>query len=297
MEGLEMKILVVTKESKYEYDRRRYSLDHEAILAKYRSEHANVDEICESHARQVAARDELKRLLPEAEYTSMEHVDARIEGYDLVVSFGGDNLFTYVSHFLDGTKLVGVNSDLARSTGALCRWSARDLKGLVHAVKRGECRVEEWTRLSCTIDGKEIVRATSEYVFSEERPTKDMTTQVIRYRGKETKHKSTSIIVATGAGSTGYYASAAIHTHPDGCYFSPMEKKVVFTVESPYLYGGKQEPLTGELGPGEELEIYSLNDQKGIAQADSWTDHPFVRGSRAVIRIADEPLRVVVPKS
>lgn len=290
-----MKLLIVTKQSKLEYESVKFSLSQAEIIRKYKLEHANIDAIVTSHNYQLESRRKIRSLFPQGEMKSMCDLKEPITGYDLVMSFGGDNSFTYTSHFVTDCPIIGINSDPLRSTGALCQWSAKNLEEAASALIEEKYTVEEWTRLTGTINNEKIMFATSEYFFGE-RGRKEMTRHVLVYHGKEYDQKCSGIIIATGAGSTGWYHSANMHVFPQGNIFSKTEKKAAFIITEPYRYARREDDVfAGELFPGEEIVLHSLSDSEGYASSDSWEEYPFTRGKTARIGIDPLPLRVVVP--
>lgn len=289
------KILIVAKQSKYEYEKEKFGLSDEQIREKYKSEHANLEAILNSHELQLKSRARLKELLPNADMITMDQLKEPVRGYDLVISFGGDNSFTYTSHFVGNTPIMGVNSDPQRSTGALCAWSSQNLDEVTANITNENYKIQEWPRLEAKIDGKPIMPATSEYFFGE-RMRKDMTRHVLEYRGKKYEQKNSGMIIATGAGSTGWYDSAIKYLLPQGNQFPKTEKKAVFIMSEPYK-PKPDEALAGELLPGEQLTLHSLNDGAGYASTDSWEEHDFSRGKTAVVTLSEQPLRVIVPQT
>lgn len=299
-----MKILVVTKQSKLEWEREKFGLDEKGIRAKYSSEHANLDAILKAHERQLATRKELHTLLPDADFLSMDKLVNPVRNYDAVLSLGGDNSFIYVTHYLDPSiPVIGINSDPGRSLGKLCAWNSSDLARVVRHLQEENYKIEKWPRLQATIDDKSLIPATSEYYFGEDR-SKDMSRHVLIHRGKQYEQKSSGIILATGAGSTGWRSSAGRYRHPFGNQFNRTRAQGRFIVREPFqpntfrfyldqLTG--EQRYTGKLEPGEEIILHSLNDGKGYATADSWEEYAFPRGSTAVVKISDQPLRVIVP--
>ena len=212
------------------------------------------------------------------------------EGWDLIIVLGGDNSFTFVSHWDAGIPILGINSDPKRSVGCLTRLAisdSEDAYDLVEMLDFQEFDVVEWQRLSATIDGKLIVPATSEYFFGEKLRA-NMSRHVLVYQDMEIEQKSSGIIFATGAGSTGWYRSATKHSKET---WAPEKKKAKFVITESY-----DSPVEhGELGPGEEVILYSLNDGEGYCSSDSWDEFAFTRGSEARVRL-DRPLNVVVPR-
>ena len=302
-------ILIVTKQSKVEYEADKFGLTIHQLKEKYSSEGANLPAILASHEGQLRSRAQLRDLLPEATIISMDKLADRVTDYDIVVSFGGDNSFTYVSHFIEDTLMYGVNSDPGRSVGAMCLFSSADLEALVQSLQGGDPKVEYWPRLSATIDGVPIIRATSEYFFGET-ARKDMSRHVMEFRGNHPDHQShplngrrieqkhSGLIISTGAGSTGWHESSKTCPHEPGEKYrfdrtSPLAR---FIITEPYKRSRHEFEYYGELFPGDELVVHSLNDGAGITHADSWAPfYDFSRGKTAVIRISATPLRVGVP--
>ncbi|MBI4450883.1 NAD(+)/NADH kinase [Candidatus Woesearchaeota archaeon] len=291
-----MNVLIVSKISKLEYEQHKFGLSKEDLMRKYSAEHANLPAILEGHESLVKARAELQALLPDAKLALMTDITAPITGYDLVILLGGDNSFTYVSHYVGDTPIMAINSDPHRSLGALCSWSSKDLNNAAAALKSGNYRIEEWTRLQATVDGKPLTLATSEYFFGE-RGRKDMTRHILIHRGNKQEQKCSGVVISTGAGSTGWYDSASRYLFTSGNQLAKTEKKAVWVVAEPHRASHKPEHvLHGELLPGEQLILHSLNDAHGLASADSWEEYDFPRGKTAIITLSDKPLRVVVPR-
>jgi len=289
------RILIVAKQSKYEYERKKFELSHEEIIAKYSAERANLEAILQSHDGQLKTRLTLQELLPDARLIMMDQLKEQILDYDMVISLGGDNSFIYVTHFIGNIPILGINSDPRRSTGALCAVTANSIERVAKSIQNEKFRIENWTRLQATIDGKLITPATSEYFFGE-KLRKDMSRHILIYRGKEYEQKSSGIIIATGAGSTGWYDSANRFSWPGGDRFDKTEQKAAFIVTEPYRYVALPSDVHASyILAGEELILHSLNDGDGYATADSWEEFDFSRGRKAVIRISDKPLKIIIP--
>lgn len=286
-----MEIVVVAKESKYEYEQRKFGLTNAQLAEKYKSEHANLKAILTSHDVQLTSRKKILSLFPSAKLMMMSNLHASISA-DLVISLGGDNSFTYTSHFVVDTPIAGINSDPSRSTGALCGWN--DIFAFADMWKKMAYKKEAWIRLNAIIDGKQITPATCEY-FLGEKLRKDMSRHILVYRGREYEQKSSGVLIVTGAGSTGWYDTAGRYHFPKGNRFAKTEKKARFLITEPFRYEKEKDLYAGELLPGEEVILYSLNDGQGYATADCWDEYDFSRGKKASIRISDSPLHVVVP--
>ena len=299
------KILIVAKQSMYEYEQENLGLSHDGLVEKYKSEHANFKAILSSHGAQVATREEIKKLLPDAEMIMMDKklvttsgLKGKASKYDMIISLGGDNSFTYVSHYAEDTPIVSINSDPTRSIGALCGWSSKDLKDVVSRIKSGKYAVEKWPRLDVEIDGKKTIPATSEFYFGRTDGIK-MSRHILVYKDQKHEHKCTSIIFSLGAGSTGWYHSAShdfwMSERGKGDHFAKTDNKAKFFVREPYRYEGEELIRTGEILPGETVTLHSLN-KEGTASPDSWERYDFGRGKTAVISLAEKPLNVIVPE-
>lgn len=291
-----MRILIVAKQSKYEWEQQKFDLSHDELVKKYSKERANLDAILSSHEKQLQVRECITKVVPNSFMCLMDQApnflddaDAPAkERYDLIIVLGGDNSFTYVSSWAQDIPILGVNSDPERSVGCLTRFvinDDNDVFDLVEMLDFGEFDIKSWTRLGATIDGELIASATSEYFFGE-RMRKNMSRHILVYKGVEHEQKCSGIIFATGAGSTGWYRSVT-----RGESWSAEERKARFTITEPY----NAPMMHGEIEDGEEVILYSLNDSEGCVSVDSWVEEPFIRGSEARVHLS-EPLNIVIPK-
>jgi NAD kinase len=285
-----MKILIVAKQSKYEWEQQKFNLSHDELVKKYNKERANLGAILSSHEKQLQVRGNFANVVPNATKCLMDQAPNFIAKgkYDLIIVLGGDNSFTYVSHYANDIPILGVNSDPERSVGCLTRWSIgnnQDVFDLIEMLDFGEFDIKGWTRLNATINGKLITPATSEYFFGE-RMRKNMSRHVLVYNGVEHEQKCSGIIFATGCGSTGWYSSST-RNKP----WSVEERKARFAITEPY----NVPVMHGDIEKDDEIILYSLNDSAGYASADSWEEFEFTRGSEARIYLG-APLNVVIPK-
>lgn len=291
-----MKILIVVKHSKFEWEQKQLKLSADELESKLIKEGANVPVILESHDAQLNNRRHILSALKgivgaEVDLIMMDELGYSKINHDIVIAFGGDNSYTYVSHFIKDTIILGVNSDPDRSVGCLTRWSVNSLSNarrLAHIIRSKSYSVEEWTRLGATINGEPIPLATSEYFFGERHRNK-MSRHILEFDGKSYEQKCSGIIVSTGAGSTGWYNSA--HVYYMG--FDPTEHKASFVITEPY---NTNDPASnsGTIKEGQNIILRSLNDDEGLVSVDSWDELKFCRGSVAEIYL-DKPLNVLNP--
>lgn len=291
-------VLVLAKLTKYEVDMKRWNLPGEEVIRRYEMQRINVKDLMAKHERQVQGRERLGKLLPESKFISREQLTQDLaRSADAVVSFGGDNSFTYISDYLIETPVIGINSDIQNSEGALTTFHIDDFEQSITGIASGEYGIEEWTRLEARLNGVNINRLALSEIFLGEENRRLMSTHVISLNGREEKQKGSGLVISTGAGSTGWYDSANAYLFSDGNRFHPSERKAGFLLCERYrghLTGHKMSH--GYIKPGEVLEVYSLNDTKGILTPDCHDVFPFEMGTRAEVFISDKPLRVITKK-
>ena len=281
-----MKILVVAKHSKLEWDCKTRNQSPDAVAAEYITSGANYDAIMESHHHQVKVRGWFKKHIPgtvvmlEQYKQVIQTIPASKEG-DLVISLGGDNSFTSVAQTLYTTPILGVTIDPLRSMGALNSFAVdheHDVMELAERLEQNKFSIETWPRIRVAKNGSILPLATSE-IFIGERLRKNMSRYVIN--GKE--YKTSGLIVYTGAGSTGWALAAGIRSaYPKTVPWLHYIHTEGFKVPGEY---------DNRLLKEDTLTVTSLCDD-GIVSADCWEDHPFNRGATLTIGYGD-PLNVV----
>ena len=272
--------VLVTKESKLEYDLRRLGWPLKRLLASYR-DRAGV--IVESHERQAAVRERLASLLPELRVVRRENAaTAGLDAASLVVALGGDNHFIYVSHFLSRAPLLGVNADRVRSHGGLLRLDERHLARLADALRADRMTLEDRPRLRAVVDGRSLPPALSE-LFIGERERKHMSRHTLAFGRREEEHKSSGLLVATPAGSTGWY----------GHYGRPFKGPGArWALTEPFPRGRRLLLGAGTLAPGQRLRLRSLSDSHAVVASDSLEEIPLEFARTVEIGLMRRPLKV-----
>lgn len=274
--------LLVPKPTKVEYDSKRWGVAVDELRARYG---ADADLIFGSHERQLAMRRLVQSLLPEARVVERQEYSGAA-GASLVVALGGDNHFIFVSHGLDSTPILGINSDRVRSHGGLLSIDERNVGTVIAKLREGECSIQAWTRLEAAVDGRPVGLATSE-IYIGEQSRLAMSRHVLRLDdGPEEEHRSSGLLVATGAGSTGWFGA---YDRP----FDRTQRMAQWQLMEAFPYNHKYRYAAGELGPGSVLSVRSRNDHQGILALDSQVAVPMPRGSTATLRISPQSLRVI----
>ncbi|MCB1193225.1 MAG: NAD+ kinase [Leptospiraceae bacterium] len=289
------KVLVVYKKTKYEIDLEKHKdINHYKQICKIQNN--CFERVYHSHLRQLESRKIIQEVFTSGTFIFREGLDlGNIQEYDLIVSLGGDNHFTYTAHFAAESLIMGCNSDPQTSAGALLSFSMENLQ---ETLKNNwsDTQIEKWSLISGEIeypDGQKIntISAVSEISIRNNIP--DLTSRyIISYNGISEEQKSSGILLSTGAGSTGWYDSCQIGepedvTFPkDSTYFKVYTRELNTKTRKNFL-------LTDFSVKGELKIISEMNG--GIA-IDSLSEriYNFPPGAIAHFRLSPKKLHVII---
>lgn len=294
------RLLIVVKRTKWERDLVRYGSARTAKKVYARQNHA-YDRVHDSHKRQISALDRIKKELPAARFLYREELPfVDPADFDLVVSFGGDNHFVYVSHFAEGRPLLGLNSDPDSSTGALLYFNPEEfLQQIPRASDPQALELETWSRIRCSIDYPDGRILDAGCCTSEISVRSGFHDYISRYlitkEGDEwEEQKSSGLLLACGAGSTGWYRN---------CHPAEQHDSIVFPKDADFFRGVARETssrarkrkryLAPTVRRGETLLVVSEMDGEVTIDAEPDRTFDFPPGARASFRLDGEPLRVV----
>jgi len=294
-------IVLFRKLSKLEWDARRYNEPLEAMPYLYKAQGLNVDTIVESHYRQIKTFERITALLKQKHNIVPPVVDSwsfiggdpvalsLLKKADLVIASVGDELATSVARVLENSRLIPINADPLTSEGALL-WPSVDLFEKYIDTVLTSLPYSHWPRIRVHFNGQLLGDAIGDvFVGAKER------LHVSHYSiqpgdGNLEKQSSSGVVVATGAGSTGWYRSA---------YWNSLQQEkslhtpqVSFIVSEPYR--GKLSSynlIQGDLAIGESLSLRSLMPD-GIVVLDNRTTLRFDRESETVITARDQYIEV-----
>ena len=284
-------ILVVRKKSKFEWDLERLGKTKEKLKKKYKTQDINLKEIFESHKRQMLSFKILQKYFNQNQFLFREHLDEiNIKDYDLIISLGGDNHFQYITHYLKDTPILGINSDPKTSRGELLYYTTSNFKDILNKIENDKFNLEKWTRLKGKVNGNKMPLAISDFFLGESK-RKHISHHKLQFKGKKEKQKCSGLLVATGAGSTGWYDSASRYLENEKIKLKRTENIAKFIVTEPN--GTDYSLLKGTLRMGDKLKITSLNDRNGVMVCDSFEEREFNLCSKATVEISDKPLKVV----
>jgi len=212
-----------------------------------------------------------------------------LKGIDFAIAIGGDGTFLSASHYLDEIPILGVNSDVNRSEGALTTIDMSQLKNKIKQILENKAKIKEYTREKIIIHQKskktETENALNETFFGNINPHHTTNYEII-FKKKQEKQRSSGIVVSTGAGSTAWYHTAG------GFPFRKTKKQLRFRIRE--LYKRKLHKPTigkGRINQNKKLTIISKMNH-AIVAIDSIRTYSISNGDRIEISIG-KPLKVI----
>ncbi|TGK38506.1 NAD+ kinase [Leptospira gomenensis] len=286
------RVLILGKRTKFELDLEEWG-SLEQIRKIYKIQNDSFARIHESHLRQISNRETLKRLFPNGTFIFRKSMDEHPPAdFDLVISLGGDNHFTYVAHHAVDTLVLGCNSDPPTSVGALLSFRVEDLKNALE-TDWANARIEEWPLISVKIDypdGRMVntLQGISEISIRNNSP--DLTSRFLICHGDEMEEqKCSGLLVYTGAGSTGWVMSCE-NTDTSFDKQSPFFKVYCRELR-------KKEHTRYTLDHFTVTDRFSLiSEMKGGISIDSLAEtiYDFPPGAKAEFSLSEKKLHVVV---
>lgn len=327
------KIVVVTQKTALEElverhntrDQARFYVEHMgSSFAEYQAAH---DQYHDSLAL-------LKTHLPakmRTQFIERSFVPNFLFGPDIVVTLGRDGLVINVAKYLDGQPLVAFNPDPQRIDGVLIPFAVGEASDVLHRVLNLQSRTKKLTLAKATLNDGQKLYAVNDLFIGQR--TQLSAYYRIRFGERAENHSSCGVIVATGAGSTGWlraifagaagivqallpnqaattsYAFRRARENPDeeptaaeqvrnSYAFDATAERLRFVVREPFVTRRTSANIVfGELEPGQTLEITSQMPQGGVIFSDG-IESDFLRfdsGAIATIGIAEKKVSLVIP--
>lgn len=294
------KIIVATKTTGLEYQMHVNNLNSiDDARRLYESRGVDADRVIDSHRRQYERLHQLllalgptATVLPRSRLSDWITNDA-----DLVISFGGDNHFIYVSHFCFGTPILPINSDPTTSYGGLLQ--NPDFPEILGKIREDQYEVVHWPKIDLTINGEKKAWATQEIFLGEGQPWRASFNTLEWEQGTSVATKKTSALhrgggtlICNGVGSSGWYLNVTDN--------QPLSKT------SSYLLGvgmnqfrrHKDEPSDIIWYAPGKIKITSNNDTDGIVVVDCLDEfkYTFPAGSVAEVGPSEVKTHIVTLK-
>ncbi|MBS1833685.1 MAG: NAD+ kinase [Acidobacteria bacterium] len=221
---------------------------------------------------------------------------------DIVVALGQDGLVANTAKYIGKQPLIGVNPEPARFDGVLLPFSVDRLVPAVHSVLAGRAKIRQVTLAEAVLnDGQRLLAFNDLFIGARSHVS---ARYKITYCGKTESQSSSGVLVATGAGSTGWLSS--MYNMAAGLTSGSQRKSVAFPWESRDLFFVVREPfaskhsqaglVAGPVHPDGVLRLESSMPQGGAIFSDGVEAHflNFNSGSIATIRAAEERAHLVV---
>lgn len=291
------RVVVVTRPTDYEALVARHGTREQArFFLKTRGQ--SLEEVEERHHLFEAARVVVSRAIParwrRSAVTRSDLSRFVFEERDLVIALGPDGLVANVAKYLRGQPVIGVNPDPARYDGLLVRHPPAAARDALAAAAAGRAAFQERTMAEAVLDDGQRLLALNEVFVGH------LTHQSARYRiewrGREERHSSSGLLVATGTGATGWARS--IHRQRRAVPELPAaeERRLAFFVREPFptrVTGTDLE--AGLVAEGEAICLVSEMNEGGTVFGDGIEDDrlPFPWGQRLRVGVARERLRLL----
>lgn len=269
------KILVTYKKSRYE----QYVVDEADpdVIRLLSENHVSVRSLLDSHR---IHNQSLEKICQDLDARNL-HYDRIFRGdvqhiadYDLIISVGGDGTVLDLSHRIEHTPMLAINSDPEGSVGFFSAGTARDFPALIDDILANKIQPVQLRRFSIQINGQRCGFP----VLNDVLVTNANPAAVSNYLLKVGEHPfeqqtSSGIWISTPAGSTGAIRSA-------GGYVLPFDSEnLQYLVREPYppKKGGYRflkgiQPLT------EPLEVISRMRDGRVFLDGPHTSFPFTIG-------------------
>lgn len=240
-------------------------------------------------------------LLPRQHLVNYEFANAVV-----VVVVGPDGLVANTAKYVGQLPIIGVNPDPARNDGVLLPFRAEQVKQAVDAVLANKAQVRSVTMAEATLsDGQKLLAFNDFFVG---RRSHVSARYNLRYRRHAEPQSSSGVIVATGAGSTGWLSSVfnmmrGVSRWTGGKAGNPRpmqwhDRQLSWVVREPFASRHSSANLVaGMIEEGEELVLESLMPDGGVVFSDGIEEDflAFNSGTTARIAVARQQARLVVP--
>jgi NAD kinase len=225
---------------------------------------------------------------------------------DAVVTLGQDGLVANTAKYAAGQPIIGVNPDPERFDGVLLPFLPEEVDAALARVLHGRHRVRAVTLAEARLgDGQRLLAFNELFVGAR---THVSARYHLRWKSRNEPQSSSGVLVATGAGSTGWLSSvyqmvSAVATFTGGTPGPPLrleweDRRLVFVVREPFVSRHSQASIvTDVIAPGERLVLESTMPAGGAIFSDGIeADYlAFDSGTTASIGAARETANLVVP--
>ena len=301
------KIVIVTQKTRLSELAARYNTVEQA---RFYIEHMGMsfDEYIDEDRIYNEALGTVNRIA--SEYARVQTVDRDFvpnmlwDRNDVVVALGRDGLVVNVLKYLEGQPLLGVNPDPSRNDGILLPFTVDDFEAYLKMTLSGTASSKTVTMaMACTNDGQKLYAVNDLFIGNK---THVSARYEITCKGETEQQSSSGIIVSTGLGSSGWYASviaeaSRISEMFGGRRIEPERRswddpKLVFTVREPFPSRVTGTGIViGTVDVGDRLTIASKMPANGVIFSDGIEADAieFNSGTEVTVTVADKSGRLI----
>jgi NAD+ kinase len=284
------RVLFIYKKSAYQVHVRERKNDH--IKQLIDRDDRTVRQIIAADTAHAETLDEARRAMEELGVKGVFRYrsdDGVTEGFELIVTIGGDGTLLWAAHRVpEGVPVLAINSAPQHSVGYFCGGHNGRVTEAIAAALENRHKATRLTRMQVEIDG-EIVhkRVLNDALFCHKSPAAT-TRYIIRHGDVEESQKSSGLWIGPAAGSTAAQRSAG------GQVLPPGSRKIQYVVREPYHPPeGSYRLRRGLLVNGEDLRIYSQ-----VREGRMYIDGPRIlhdigMGTEVRFSRSDEPLTLL----
>lgn len=203
------RILIVYKRSVYQ----KYVLEegHTRLRELMRRKDITAKTLLDAHHRHQRALD---AIIEELSHHGVSYdVETRhrlknLDAYDMVFSVGGDGTFLRTSHLIGKQLIMGINSAMQYSVGALCSVTHQQFRKKLEDILAGRYNIKHLHRMRILLNGRTLpILATNDVLYTNHSPAATSRYFINLGRVRE-EHKSSGVWVATPVGSTAAVSAA-----------------------------------------------------------------------------------------
>jgi len=222
------------------------------------------------------------------------------------LAVGQDGLVANVAKYTLERPLLGVNPDPERFDGVLLPFLADGCAGAIATVFDGRASVRRMTLAEARLDDGQRLLAFNDLFIG---ARSHVSVRYVLARGSARESQSSSgVLVATGAGSTGWISSvfnmaAGVTTLAGGTCGRPIrlewdDRRLLFAVREPFVSRhSTAEQIAGILEANQTLRLQSLMPTGGVIFSDG-IESDFLRfdaGAIATVGVSSSTASLVIP--
>lgn len=281
-------VLLLYKRSAYKI----YFEDARSSIRRKRNEVVKSEKMRfkESHEDHYITLQEVGRVLLTNGVRYTEYYRGRnipYEGYDLIITVGGDGTFLEAARKVKSQVIIGVNSAPNHSVGRFCIATKKSFEKVFQNIISNKYSIDSYERLRLKVDGHVAVEAVNEILVCHTNPAM-LSRYYLEIQGVKEEQRSSGVWIATPAGSTGAIGSAG------GKKLNPYERNIQYLPRE--LYQGKHSAYKlkgGILDEGQTLKFTSLMRKGAVFFDGAHHKFPFDYSSSLTIKVSPHPIRTI----